>query len=258
MHLPVAGPTSRMLAYAIDALALLVIEIVIVLALVAATPLAAAIVEWTKPFFEGVSFDPESPPAGMTAFILVFFLFVMLFQFVAEMLYFSAWELLGGGRSLGKRVMHLQVVADGGLPLTWRESLVRNVLRIVDTLPSSYLVGLVAMLVSRDGKRLGDLAAGTIVVRLDRPLPALPLEDEPLSAVAQAFRFDRVQIDQLGDGERALIRQTLRRVDDLPAEIGEQVLEQSVETLRQRIGYEAIEPQNRRDFLRALLAAARR
>ena len=79
------------------------------------------------------------------------------------------------------------------LLLTLGASLARNLMRLVDVLPSSYLVGLVSMLVTAEGKRLGDLAAGTIVVRIDR-LPSvrpLAVANEP---GAPAFGFRREQI----------------------------------------------------------------
>jgi len=128
---------------------------------------------------------------------------------------------------------------------------------MVDILPSSYAVGLVAMVMSSEGKRLGDLAAGTIVVRLDRPEKAAPLPDTEAGEGSPSFRFDRAQIERLGTAERALLRQTLRRLDTLAPPQRAEVLERSAEVLRQRIGYEPVEAAEREAFLRALLAAVR-
>jgi hypothetical protein len=152
--------------------------------------------------------------------------------------------------------MNLRVVRDGGLPISPREAVVRNLLRAVDMLPANYLVGLAAMLVSEQGKRLGDVAAGTVVVRLDRPAPAEPLPAYPSEGDA-AFRFDRAQLRRLGPRERTLLRQTLRRHAELPPETAERGLEMAVEALRARLEYGPVAPEERIAFLRALWRAIR-
>lgn len=68
------------------------------------------------------------------------------------------------GATLGKRAMGLKVVKEGGEPLDWQASLVRNILRIVDGL-FFYLVGAIAVWVSKKRQRLGDMAAHTLVVK---------------------------------------------------------------------------------------------
>ena len=75
------------------------------------------------------------------------------------------WEVLGGGRTPGKRLNGLRVVRAEGQPVTFVSSSIRNVLRFVDLLPGAYLVGIVSILVTRKNQRLGDIAAGTLVVR---------------------------------------------------------------------------------------------
>lgn len=79
--------------------------------------------------------------------------------------YFILSEALWSGRTLGKMLLHLRVVDVRGGPLSVGQAIVRNVLRIVDFLPSYYAVGLIAIFVSARNQRLGDLAAGTVVVR---------------------------------------------------------------------------------------------
>jgi uncharacterized RDD family membrane protein YckC len=197
--------------------------------------------------------DPDS--IVLSTFFWLAFLLFLLIQLAAEWSYFVLFDMVSGGRSLGKLAAGLRVVRDGGLPITFRASAVRNLLRIVDYLPTSYLVGLISVVVSPEGKRLGDLAAGTLVVRLDRPLPAPPLLEEEDESSAE-FRFDRSQIARIGRKERALIRQTLRRIESLADERREAALERAVEVLRTRIEHEPVDAQRRADFLRALLRAA--
>lgn len=83
-------------------------------------------------------------------------------------LFWGYWilpEALWSGRTVGKRALHLRVVDARGGPISPGQAIVRNLLRIVDFLPASYAVGMVAIFVSRRNQRLGDLAAGTVVVR---------------------------------------------------------------------------------------------
>jgi uncharacterized RDD family membrane protein YckC len=75
---------------------------------------------------------------------------------------FTEWR--WRGQSLGKRLLRLRVVDERGLRLTFAQVVLRNLLRFIDALPMAYLVGGIAALVTRRGQRLGDLAAGTLVV----------------------------------------------------------------------------------------------
>jgi len=84
--------------------------------------------------------------------------------FLMEWWYPVLFEVHAHGRTPGKRALGLHVLHDNGTPVGWSASLVRNLLRAVDFLPLFYGLGLAAMLVNRDFKRLGDLAAGTVVV----------------------------------------------------------------------------------------------
>lgn len=79
--------------------------------------------------------------------------------------YFVFGEVVQSGRTPGKRYMGIRVIRDDGGPVRFTDSVVRNVLRMVDMLPGYYAVGIVAALLSKHGKRLGDMAAGTVVVR---------------------------------------------------------------------------------------------
>lgn len=86
-------------------------------------------------------------------------------SFVALFGYFWVSEALWSGQTIGKRVFHLRAVGDRGEPMTFGQAGIRNVVRIVDFLPYAYGVGLVVLFANGRGKRLGDLAAGTVVVK---------------------------------------------------------------------------------------------
>jgi uncharacterized RDD family membrane protein YckC len=79
--------------------------------------------------------------------------------------YDIVFEVFASGRTPGKRLNGLRVVRDDGTPVGFPTSAVRNVLRLFDFLPSAYLIGILSILVTRRNQRLGDLAAGTLVVR---------------------------------------------------------------------------------------------
>jgi uncharacterized RDD family membrane protein YckC len=85
--------------------------------------------------------------------------------FVVVFGYFWVSESLWSGQTIGKKAFRLRAVGDRGEPLTFMQAGIRNVVRIADFLPYGYGVGLVVMFANGKGKRLGDLAAGTIVVK---------------------------------------------------------------------------------------------
>src|SRR6266850_1095393 len=94
---------------------------------------------------------------------------VALVVFLVVWGYFLLFEALNDGRTPGKRLMGIRVVMDTGLRLTFTAAAVRNLVRIVDMQPLfTYQVGLGFVLFHRQNKRLGDIVAGTVVVR-DRP-----------------------------------------------------------------------------------------
>ncbi len=83
---------------------------------------------------------------------------------LGEVIYPVAFELLGDGQTLGKRMVGIRVVHDDGTRIRWQASLTRNLLVFADGLPGSYLFAIASMLASRRFQRLGDHAAGTVVV----------------------------------------------------------------------------------------------
>jgi uncharacterized RDD family membrane protein YckC len=104
--------------------------------------------------------------------------------FVAILLLLFGFLLLGykllleafwNGQTVGKRVARIRVVRQNGLPVEFLQVLIRNLLRIVDYLPMYYMVGAITILASKRSQRLGDMVAGTVVVREKRAaLPATP------------------------------------------------------------------------------------
>lgn len=167
LHLPAAGPVPRALAWAIDfiirAAALMLLSI----------PLA----------FLG--------EFGQGLYLGLMFLLMWAYTIVQE----ACW-----GRTLGKRALGLRVVAHDGAPIGWMAAITRNLLRTVDMLPFAYALGLLSSLFDRNGRRLGDLVAGTVVVHdgarphaanvaidtvLAPPQPLQPAEQAAIIAFAE-------------------------------------------------------------------------
>ncbi len=139
----------------------------------------------------------------------------LLLTFFAYWAYPVLCEVYGGGRTLGKYIVGLQVLRADGLPLRWRESVLRNLLLVADFLPLLYASGLVAMLCDRQFRRLGDIVAGTQVVYRDKPplraaipdaapLPLpFPLTPDQQRALADLFarerRLPRARMLELAD-----------------------------------------------------------
>jgi uncharacterized RDD family membrane protein YckC len=95
----------------------------------------------------------------------VAFLVAVIGSFVVIFGYFWACEAFWSGQTVGKKVFRLRAVGDRGEPMTFVQAGIRNIVRIIDFLPYAYGVGLVVLFVNARGKRLGDLAAGTVVVK---------------------------------------------------------------------------------------------
>jgi len=103
--------------------------------------------------------------AAFTDNALVADLILIIGGFITVFGYFWASEAMWSGQTLGKKAFRLRAVGDRGEPLTFLQAGIRNIVRIVDFLPYGYGVGVVVLFINGKGKRLGDLAAGTIVVK---------------------------------------------------------------------------------------------
>ena len=136
-----AGPLVRGLAWAIDASIRAVILISSIIA------------------FSGLRFAIDEGPETITGLFLII-------QFLLSWMYTTLFEAVTG-TTPGKRIFRLWVVHDNATPLTPAGAVIRNFLRIIDGLPVLNITGLICMLIDSRFRRLGDLAAGTVVVYRD-------------------------------------------------------------------------------------------
>ena len=136
LHLPVAGPVPRAVAWTID----LAIRLGILMLVGTLLALLGA--------------------AGQGLYLIAMFLIFWAYPILFEVL----WD----GQTPGKKAMSLRVVNGDGAPLGWLPAITRNLLRTVDMLPFGYAAGLIACLADPHARRLGDMVAGTLVVHNER------------------------------------------------------------------------------------------
>ncbi|HTV14266.1 MAG TPA: RDD family protein [Acidobacteriaceae bacterium] len=89
---------------------------------------------------------------------------IILFVFLIYWGYFTLFEAFWNGQTPGKRFCKLRVIRDSGRQITLFESMTRNLVRVIDWFPGIYAVGVITMLCNKQNKRLGDFAAGTLVI----------------------------------------------------------------------------------------------
>jgi uncharacterized RDD family membrane protein YckC len=127
--------------------------------------------------------------------------------------YYVLFEMVWNGQSLGKRWVGLRVIRTDGTPITLTESLIRNLVRLVDFLPLYYGIGVVAMFVSKQARRLGDLAAGTLVV-WDRPMVTLEsLAGKPIQGAGYVAKLPHIAwpVDRLTNQDVQMAEDFIQR-----------------------------------------------
>ncbi|MGV9557497.1 RDD family protein [Streptomyces sp. NPDC003401] len=145
-----------------------------------------------------------------------------------------AVETLSHGRSLGKAACGLRVVRDDGGPIRFRHALVRGALGVVEILLTAGVVACVASLVSARGRRLGDVFAGTLVVR--ERVPAARVGFVPPPPPWPAGRFSGLDLSAVPEGLWSAARQYLGRMDQLDPRVGWAMAERLAGELAERTG----------------------
>jgi uncharacterized RDD family membrane protein YckC len=143
----------------------------------------------------------------------------ILFQFVLITFYHLFFEFLWNGQTPGKRRFNLRVVQVDGLPLTTNSAIIRNIIRLFDFLPIFYGFGLISLFATRNTQRLGDLAAGTMVIRERPQLTVATVKENWFVRYQHISRREPlppyIDIAQLTEDDRRDVVGYLRRRDDL-------------------------------------------
>ena len=184
-----AGPVARCMAWGVDLIAIIVIG------------------QGVSSLFSAAGYVSPDFATALS----------MIAYFVVSIGYGVGTEWLWRGQTFGKRIMRLRVMDAHGLRLQFHQILMRNLLRFADLLPGCYLVGGVAMVLSKRAQRLGDLAANTVVVHI--PQHAEPDLDQLLAGKFNSLRqFPHLEArlrQRTTPEEARLALQSLVRRDDL-------------------------------------------
>lgn len=229
LELTLAGLGSRMAALLVDT----AIQWAVLVALAAALVL---------PFVLG--------PMHRAPFLVAVYLVTAALVHLAYHIFF---ETLTSGRTPGKRLARLRVVrADGG-PIGFRDAAVRNIVRLVDGPVTGYAAGVAAILATPRNQRLGDLAAGTIVVRERRVTPSHGWDAAAKEVPEEAGAWD---VTGVSDTDLAAVRRFLLRREGLEAGARARLALELARRLRPRVAGapEAMAPER---FLETLEAAKR-
>lgn len=210
-----AGLGSRFLALVVDQ----VIQFATLAAILAGIILAAARVEAAR---HGPPPIADKLAQSLAIALIVGIVFAILFG------YFIFFEALWNGQTPGKKLLGIRVVRDGGYPIDFGASLIRNLIRVGEATVGYYLLAAISALISPENKRLGDIAAGTIVVRdarLAAPKDLQRREAEPAYA-STAY---------LSGEERALVKRFLERRNALSANRRQELATQLAARVRERV-----------------------
>lgn len=209
-----AGLGSRFLALVVDQ----AIQLLVLAAIFFGLVLAGSRVAMSH----GESAATQKLGESVAIAIVVVIVFMVLFG------YFIVFEAIWNGQTPGKRLLGLRVVRDCGYPIDFGASLIRNLIRVGEWILGYYVLAAISALLSPENKRLGDIAAGTIVVRDARLAPSGDFAssiDEPAYAPTA----------YLSGEERALIKRFLERRAALSDARRGELAEQLANRVRSRV-----------------------
>ncbi|QJT07443.1 RDD family protein [Oceanidesulfovibrio marinus] len=236
-----AGLGTRFIAWFVDSLLLSILMFVIFVAVIAAGIMTSEVADFLREYL-GPVFDKlldmlgqgeawESGPVMQMVFWAVYSVLMGFSSF----LYFGLFEYMMDGRTPGKKWLHIRVVKDRGFTLDAGSIFLRNIFRIIDQITLLWIVPVV----SPKSQRLGDMVAGTLVVR-DKPRKLSRVREELLARPQHAIRFplDGAQLARLDEKVLQAAEQYLDRYDDLSAEQQEALALRLSASMAQRMGQE--------------------
>ncbi len=223
----IAGLGSRSAAFIIDQLLLMVVNILSLIVLFFVLD-GMSMMEF---FMVG-----NSLPIAITIIVL----------FLVNWGYFFTCEFFSGGRTLGKKLMGIRVIQENGHSITLLSSFIRNLLRIIDSLPTAYFLAIIMVFFHSKHKRLGDIVAGTIVVherKAKRKKKQSPLENEidNRGLSKDDLIIDEWTLKSLGMKEWKLVSTYASRFLQIHLAERDQLTIQIAELLFPKIGLDAVE-----------------
>jgi uncharacterized RDD family membrane protein YckC len=165
--------------------------------------------------------------------------------FIVNWGYFFAFEFFSGGRTIGKKLMGIRVLQENGHSITLLSSFIRNLIRIIDSLPAAYFLGIIMIFFHSKHKRLGDLVAGTIVVherKAKRKKKQSPIEEEINNRGLHIgdLTIDEWTLKSLGIKEWKLVNTYASRFLQIPITERNQLTEQIAELLFPKVDLDPV------------------
>jgi uncharacterized RDD family membrane protein YckC len=173
----------------------------------------------------------------------VFVLILTVLAFGVLWGYYVFFETLWNGQTPGKRVARLRVIRENGGAIGFWEALIRNLVRIIDFLPMAYGFGVVTMFANNRARRLGDYAAGTVVVREGAPVPLAQLVARgavgqgPVTADPRNPLTLYMDVRRLTPADLGLVRELLTRVPTLAPDRAWPLLWETTRLVIERTGF---------------------
>ena len=241
-----AGLGSRFIAWFIDSMILGLILFVLVIALLIAGAGSGTVLDDLMRSFQDTK--PGQPPQ----LPLYFWGIGVLILGLGGFFYFGLSELLLHGQTIGKRQVSIRVVKADGFSLDLPSVFIRNIFRVADHIPALWIVPLL----SKSSQRLGDMAAGTVVVK-EETSEISGLRDRLLGrpAADSEFRFDGPTLERARASDVEAVEKILDRWHEIDLKMRKKLLESTCGTLAERLKVEPPEPDRRLRFLEELLAA---
>ena len=241
-----AGPGSRIAAGVIDLFIVWTAIGLIIVSLLASGQINISLSE----------VNTSQIPASFTQFAVVT---IGISIFVLNIFYFILFDYLNSGQTIGKRSLEIQVKSYTGHTVSIESACVRNFGRILDVLPGLYLAGLISTLFTRHHQRIGDLMAGTVVVR--RQELSASMELFPGESYAQLsspkFRLNYAHIMQLKPEMLTLLEEYFRRREQIEESECEQLRVSLVSQFSALANHEEISNADADTFLKELYLCVR-
>lgn len=179
---------------------------------------------------------------------------LVLFGFVLYYGYFAIFEAIWNGQTPGKRYAKVRVIKDSGRSITVFEAITRNLLRLVDQLPGFYAIGILSAFISSQNKRLGDYAAGTVVVH-ERPFSEMQIAwDASATAETAAWAYNTTR---LSAEDVQLIEIFLQRRTHFADDVRRQTAKQICDRMTAKLGLPREEVRSEEEFLEAVARGRR-
>lgn len=180
------------------------------------------------------------------------FALTMFVMFLLNWGYFAIFETLWNGQTPGKRIAKIRVIKDDGRPIGAYEAIIRNLLRVIDFIPGMYGVGLLTIFLNRQGKRVGDFVAGTVVVHERTMEGVRPYEQGAIDTTIPPLDVSQVTLEEV-----QLVESFLNRREAMDPDVRTSMAWQITVRLMRKAGVQIYGWPRTEHFLEAVIETCR-